>query len=121
MAQNELKQVEADLDRESREDGELRDRFQQRWARPASAALNSTLREKIAGAHAVSVGRGLCGQARTMDGKADATASWMMSVWWCLSPASSTAQWLTIRALEVMLSVWLTAGCMLSQYNGSKM
>ena len=58
VAQNELKQVEADLDRESREDGELRDRFQQRWARPASAALNSTLREKIAGAQAVCVGGG---------------------------------------------------------------
>ena len=59
VAQNELKQVEADLDRESREDGELRDRFQQRWARPASAALNSTLREKIAGAQAACVG-GFC-------------------------------------------------------------
>ena len=49
MAAGELKQVEVDLDRESREDGELRERFQQAWARPASAALNSTLREKIAG------------------------------------------------------------------------
>ena len=66
VAQNELKQVEGDLDRESREDGELRDRFQQRWARPASAALNSTLREKIAGAAAL----------RTMTAKFLTISSW---------------------------------------------
>ena len=50
MAVEELGKVEAELARENREDGDLRERHGSRWARPASAALNGTLLEKIAGA-----------------------------------------------------------------------
>lgn len=49
VAGEELSNVEQDLDRESREDAELKERFGAQWNRPASAALNSNLREKIAG------------------------------------------------------------------------
>jgi hypothetical protein len=50
VAVEELGKVEGELSRESREDGELRERHGRAWARPASAALNGTLLEKIAGA-----------------------------------------------------------------------
>lgn len=49
VAGEELSNVEQDLDRESREDSELKERYGPAWHRPGSAALNSTLREKIAG------------------------------------------------------------------------
>lgn len=48
----ELKKVESNLDKESSEDAELRDKYGSRWNRPASAALNSSMREKIAGYNA---------------------------------------------------------------------
>lgn len=48
----ELKKVEIILDKESAEDAQLRDKYGSRWNRPASAALNSSMREKIAGYHA---------------------------------------------------------------------
>lgn len=49
VAIEELKKVESSLDKESSEDAELRDKYGSRWNRPASAALNSSMREKIAG------------------------------------------------------------------------
>ena len=49
MAQEELAEVTADLDKEAREDGDLRDKFSSRWTRASSAALTSHLREKVAG------------------------------------------------------------------------
>lgn len=49
MAIDELKKVESALDKESKEDAELREKYSSRWNRPASAALNSSMREKIAG------------------------------------------------------------------------
>lgn len=45
----ELKKVESVLDKESANDAELRDKYGSRWNRPASAALNSSMREKVAG------------------------------------------------------------------------
>lgn len=48
----ELKKVESSLDKESSEDAEMRDKYGSRWNRPASAALNSSMREKIAGYNA---------------------------------------------------------------------
>ena len=50
VAVEELGKVEAELAREAREDVELRERHGSAWHRPSSAALNSTLMEKIAGA-----------------------------------------------------------------------
>ena len=44
--------METSLDKESAEDAELRDKYGSRWNRPASAALNSSMREKIAGYNA---------------------------------------------------------------------
>ena len=44
--------MESNLDKESSEDAELRDKYGSRWNRPASAALNSSMREKIAGYNA---------------------------------------------------------------------
>jgi hypothetical protein len=41
--------VEAQLAKEAKEDAELRERHGATWNRPSSAALNSTLMEKIAG------------------------------------------------------------------------
>lgn len=52
VAIEELKKVETSLDKESSEDAELRDKYGSRWNRPASAALNSSMREKIAGYNA---------------------------------------------------------------------
>ena len=52
VAIEELKKVESNLDKESSEDAELRDKYGSRWNRPASAALNSSMREKIAGYNA---------------------------------------------------------------------
>ena len=49
VAVEELGKVEAELAREAREDSELRERHGSAWHRPSSAALNSTLMEKIAG------------------------------------------------------------------------
>lgn len=49
VAIDELKKVESALDKESKEDAELREKYSSRWNRPASAALNSSMREKIAG------------------------------------------------------------------------
>ncbi|KAK9820581.1 hypothetical protein WJX72_011897 [[Myrmecia] bisecta] len=49
VAVEELGKVEGDLEREAREDGELREKYGARWNRPASTALNSTMREKVAG------------------------------------------------------------------------
>lgn len=50
MAGEELGRVEGELTREAREDAELRQQYGRAWQRPASAALNSTLLEKVAGA-----------------------------------------------------------------------
>ena len=50
VATEDLARVEDDLQREAREDAELRQQYGRTWARPASAALNSTLLEKVAGA-----------------------------------------------------------------------
>ena len=50
VATEDLGRVEGELQREAREDAELRQRYGRAWARPASAALNSTLLEKVAGA-----------------------------------------------------------------------
>ena len=50
MATEDLGRVEGELQREAREDAELRQQYGRAWARPASAALNSTLLEKVAGA-----------------------------------------------------------------------
>lgn len=49
MAGEELARVEGELTREAREDAELRQQYGRAWQRPASAALNSTLLEKVAG------------------------------------------------------------------------
>ena len=57
MAVEELGKVEAELAREAREDVELRERHGGAWHRPSSAALNSTLMEKIAGAGALCISR----------------------------------------------------------------
>lgn len=51
VATEDLGRVEGELQREAREDAELRQQYGRAWARPASAALNSTLLEKVAGAH----------------------------------------------------------------------
>ncbi len=50
VAGEDLARVEGELTREAREDAELRQQHGRAWARPASAALNSTLLEKVAGA-----------------------------------------------------------------------
>ena len=51
VATEDLGRVEGELQREARrEDAELRQQYGRVWARPASAALNSTLLEKVAGA-----------------------------------------------------------------------
>lgn len=50
VAIEELGKVEAELKKEAREDAELRERHGAAWNRPSSAALNSTLLEKVAGA-----------------------------------------------------------------------
>lgn len=47
----ELNKVEAELKKEAREDAEMRERQGAAWNRPSSAALNSTLMEKIAGGY----------------------------------------------------------------------
>ena len=52
MAIEELQKVESSLDKESAQDAELRDKYSSRWNRPASAALNSSMREKVAGYNA---------------------------------------------------------------------
>ncbi len=49
VAVEELGKVEAELQREAREDAALRERHGAAWNRPSSAALNSTLLEKVAG------------------------------------------------------------------------
>ncbi|KAK9909798.1 hypothetical protein WJX75_007558 [Coccomyxa subellipsoidea] len=49
VAIEELGKVEAELKKEAREDAELRERHGAAWNRPSSAALNSTLLEKVAG------------------------------------------------------------------------
>lgn len=50
VAIEELSKVEAQLAKEAKEDADLRERHGAAWHRPSSAALNSTLMEKIAGA-----------------------------------------------------------------------
>jgi hypothetical protein len=49
VAIEELGKVEAQLSKEAKDDAELRERHGSSWNRPSSAALNSTLMEKIAG------------------------------------------------------------------------
>jgi hypothetical protein len=49
VAEEELTGVEAELERESSEDNELRDKYGNQWSRATSSALNSTMREKAAG------------------------------------------------------------------------
>jgi ALIX V-shaped domain binding to HIV len=49
VAEAELGTVEAELEREAKEDNELRDKYGSEWTRPSSSALNSSLREKVAG------------------------------------------------------------------------
>ena len=49
MAEEELRTVEEELQREAQEDAELRSKYGQRWTRPASVALNTQISEKIAG------------------------------------------------------------------------
>ena len=49
VAEEELGKVEAQLEGETRDDARLRELHAGRWQRPASAALNSTMREKVAG------------------------------------------------------------------------
>ena len=45
----ELANVEGDLQREAKEDAELRERHGAAWRRPSSAALNAKFLEKVAG------------------------------------------------------------------------
>lgn len=47
----ELANVEGDLQREAKEDAELRERHGVAWRRPSSAALNAKFLEKVAGEH----------------------------------------------------------------------
>ena len=49
VAEEELRAVEDELQREAREDADLRTKYGQRWTRPASVALNTQISEKIAG------------------------------------------------------------------------
>ena len=49
VAAEDLQKVTDQLDGEAREDAQLREQYGSRWNRPASQALNSTMREKIAG------------------------------------------------------------------------
>ena len=49
MAAEDLQKVTDQLDGEAREDAQLREQYGSKWNRPASQALNSTMREKIAG------------------------------------------------------------------------
>ena len=49
MAAEDLQKVADQLDGEAREDAQLREQYGSKWNRPASQALNSTMREKIAG------------------------------------------------------------------------
>lgn len=55
VAAEDLQKVTDQLDGEAREDAQLREQYGSKWNRPASQALNSTMREKIAGV-------GLCAQ-----------------------------------------------------------
>lgn len=50
VAEAELDTVDGELERESKEDHEMRDKYGSDWTRPTSSALNSNLREKVAGA-----------------------------------------------------------------------
>lgn len=49
VAQDELAKVEEDLQREAKEDAELRERHGSAWRRPSSTALNAKFLEKLAG------------------------------------------------------------------------
>ena len=49
VAAEDLQKVTDQLDGEAREDAQLREQYGSKWNRPASQALNSTMREKIAG------------------------------------------------------------------------
>ena len=49
VAIDELAKVEGDLQREAREDAELRERHGSAWRRPSSTALNAKFLEKVAG------------------------------------------------------------------------
>ncbi len=51
VAMEELANVEGDLQREAKEDAELRERHGVTWRRPSSAALNAKFLEKVAGGH----------------------------------------------------------------------
>jgi hypothetical protein len=51
VAMEELANVEGDLQREAKEDAELRERHGAAWRRPSSAALNAKFLEKVAGEH----------------------------------------------------------------------
>ena len=50
VAIDELAKVEGDLQREAKEDAELKERHGSAWRRPSSAALNAKFMEKVAGA-----------------------------------------------------------------------
>eukprot|EP00891_Asterochloris_glomerata_P000589 jgi/Astpho2/589/e_gw1.00013.8.1_t len=52
VAAEDLQKVTDQLDGEAREDAQLREQYGSKWNRPASQALNSTMREKIAGYNA---------------------------------------------------------------------
>ncbi len=49
VAIDELAKVEGDLQREAKEDAELKERHGSAWRRPSSAALNAKFMEKVAG------------------------------------------------------------------------
>ncbi len=49
MAIDELAKVEGDLQREAKEDAELKERHGSAWRRPSSTALNAKFMEKVAG------------------------------------------------------------------------
>ena len=49
VAIDELAKVEGDLQREAKEDAELKERHGAAWRRPSSTALNAKFLEKVAG------------------------------------------------------------------------
>ena len=55
VAIDELAKVEGDLQREAKEDAELKERHKSAWRRPSSTALNAKFMEKVAGERAVCV------------------------------------------------------------------
>ena len=103
MAIEELKKVESSLDKESSEDAELRDKYGSRWNRPASAALNSSMREKIAGYHANLTAAG------DSDARLEQRLMQNNAAFSALSIDAAVAQMPRLQVGPLLLCLWLSA------------